>query len=389
MSEVIGLFREKDTRDELGLGSIRDAIANRLFPGTSTIQTHARYFLFIPWIYQRNLRKADTAAAYRRLIEEDHAKLVLALTAGGESKGVIGVEKVEDLKRLPSSIYWAGLGRLGIRTWSRDEDQFRRQAIFKKGALEEDSDDSEGHPADDGGWSLRLKPPDGLLKKITFKMGREEAQFLQGKIQDVGETLFGSLVSNPANLRNEVLAASFAWEMPGLDSLPEKLQEELKHARNFSVLMHGAALLYNHMLADQSGRDQAGKDYENLMADWGQAVRLIADELRTWDLKVFWDTWEAGAPVCGLKTREFVTEWLDTVLIGARPERIFRNPRAQSLIAGRELKVKPKGRARLGNPRALELWSGSSGAGQLDYRWFRAREMAKEILEGLKRAPNA
>ena len=49
--EVIDQFREESTRDELGIGSIRDAIADLLFPGTSTVQTRARYFLFIPWLY--------------------------------------------------------------------------------------------------------------------------------------------------------------------------------------------------------------------------------------------------------------------------------------------------------------------------------------------------
>ena len=49
--DMIDLFREKGTRDELGIGLIRDALANLLFPGTSTVQTRARYFLFIPWMY--------------------------------------------------------------------------------------------------------------------------------------------------------------------------------------------------------------------------------------------------------------------------------------------------------------------------------------------------
>jgi hypothetical protein len=43
--DVIDLFRERDTRDELGIGTVRDALSDVLFPGTSTIQTRARYFL--------------------------------------------------------------------------------------------------------------------------------------------------------------------------------------------------------------------------------------------------------------------------------------------------------------------------------------------------------
>ena len=53
MNRILALFRERDTRDELGIGVIRDLVADELFPGTSTIQTRLRYMLFVPWIYQR------------------------------------------------------------------------------------------------------------------------------------------------------------------------------------------------------------------------------------------------------------------------------------------------------------------------------------------------
>jgi len=46
--EAIDLFREKDTRDELGVAGIRDAFSDMLFPGTGARQTRARYFFFVP-----------------------------------------------------------------------------------------------------------------------------------------------------------------------------------------------------------------------------------------------------------------------------------------------------------------------------------------------------
>ena len=48
--DVLELFREKTTIDELGLGTVRDAFADILFPGTSAPMTRARYFLFVPWM---------------------------------------------------------------------------------------------------------------------------------------------------------------------------------------------------------------------------------------------------------------------------------------------------------------------------------------------------
>lgn len=46
--ELIQLFLQPESRDELGIGTVRDALSDLLFPGISVIQTRARYFLFTP-----------------------------------------------------------------------------------------------------------------------------------------------------------------------------------------------------------------------------------------------------------------------------------------------------------------------------------------------------
>lgn len=51
---VIELLSEKSALDELGIAPIRDGFADLFFPGTSTIQTRAKYFSsspthWIPW----------------------------------------------------------------------------------------------------------------------------------------------------------------------------------------------------------------------------------------------------------------------------------------------------------------------------------------------------
>lgn len=105
MMEVVDLFREKGTLDELGIGAIRDTWAEHFFPGTSTIQSRARYFLFIPWLY--GLLEHDRVPSNRA---DGHARklqwrLVQSLRAGGEgaSKGVIGIEAGEHLQRRPDA----------------------------------------------------------------------------------------------------------------------------------------------------------------------------------------------------------------------------------------------------------------------------------------------
>ena len=69
--DVIDMFRERESRDELGIGTVRDALSDVLFPGISTIQTRARYFLFVPWIYQALERKRGAAADAERLARHE------------------------------------------------------------------------------------------------------------------------------------------------------------------------------------------------------------------------------------------------------------------------------------------------------------------------------
>ena len=50
--QVVELFAMQETRDELGLGAIRDALSEAMFPGISTVQRRARYFLIVPWVFR-------------------------------------------------------------------------------------------------------------------------------------------------------------------------------------------------------------------------------------------------------------------------------------------------------------------------------------------------
>ena len=47
---VLRLLDEPGAVDELGIGTIRDAFSDILFPGTSTIQTRAKYLFLLPYI---------------------------------------------------------------------------------------------------------------------------------------------------------------------------------------------------------------------------------------------------------------------------------------------------------------------------------------------------
>lgn len=49
---LAAMFTQRGSRNELGIGQLRDGISDALFPGTSTLHTRARYLLFVPWSFQ-------------------------------------------------------------------------------------------------------------------------------------------------------------------------------------------------------------------------------------------------------------------------------------------------------------------------------------------------
>lgn len=107
---IMALFQERETRDELGLGAIRDSIADHLFPGTSTIQTRLRYMLFIPWLYRALEKREVPEAQLRTEARDTEIRLADALKAGGESNGIIGRDA---LTTAPAVAEFRLLGRPG------------------------------------------------------------------------------------------------------------------------------------------------------------------------------------------------------------------------------------------------------------------------------------
>ena len=181
-----------------------------------------------------------------------------------------------------------------------------------------------------------------------------------------GESLLAHLI----HLRVSPGESSFAWEHVGPERLPVPLNEELLHARNFSESMHGAFLLYNLMLAEEKRGEEQVEEYKNDMAEWWERRNARAAELTAWDRPRFWALLAAWNARVTASTHTFVEVWLDTINRARRVEDVIGDRGLRDLIGSRERVLKGP-RARLGNPRALNLWNGASGTAQLDYRWNR------------------
>ena len=382
MLDIIDLFREKETRDELGLGGVRDAFADLLFPGTSTIQTRARYFLFIPWIYRALESKRVPSAEIATRGRREEVALIEALVASGERTGVIGIEARQNLKRLPSSVYWNGLGHWGIRRFAGPQDQYHRalDRFYRLTGREERTDD--GEPVEAvlrRNWDPGLPPaPTGFPTGATLQLTRGEADYLAGRIVAAHPR---SLLAALVHLDQAWEACDLPWEHPQRGAFVERHREQIQHAQLFSESGHGAPLLYNLMLAEEALREDLATEYREWLAQWADMLHQNAEALSSWSLNRFWQIAHSGGERIGPRTQGFVTRWLALALPPGRARGIADSKAARQLIFERERALKGE-QSRLTNQRALERWSGAAGTGQIDYRWGISQAILLDILKG-------
>lgn len=358
---IMDLFGVEDSRDELGLGSIRDALSDLMFPGTSTIQTRLRYMFFVPWVYRMAARSGGRADQARRL----EIQLITALLRGGETENVIGSEARDSLKRLPSDVYWAGLLALGIRTGPGS-----RAEMLAAG-------DAPGL------WSPGLPgAPDDLLDKATFRLTPEEGSFLRDRLAvSARDSLFNELAQ-----AGDRAASDAVWLHPMRATWSARNIAIVDQAERFARVMNGASLLYNLMLAERAAAMQGADggrwhdlaaDYRVRLGDWqADAPASLASD---WSLAALWSLTSQTIHRVAPQTMAFVTDWSALVQRGLP---LADDAAARALILRRETRLKGL-KARLTNDAALARWGGASGAAVLAYRWPVVQRHLRDLADAV------
>lgn len=369
---ILALFQERETRDELGLGAIRDSIADHLFPGTSTIQTRLRYMLFIPWLYRALEGRDASESQLRTQARDSEIRLADALKVGGETNGIIGRDAGPRLQRLPSSVYWAGLGAWGIRVFPGSIDSLfvalRSRGRSRSGPAGEDNLAGAQIPAV---WNQALpQMPSDLLERAVFRLTTDESQFLVDRL----------IASQPSALltmlARERLDADceYIWTHPNLSEFPSSARRLVQHGEIFSHVMHGAALLYNLALSELRQRDDWIKEYRARLEAWSD--ELDTGVVREWLLDDFWNVVEHPTHAVRPATKRFVSDWRDLVLAG--PEKIVSVPAARQFIEERERRLK-NSQSRYANHAVRDRWSGASGTDRLSFRWAQAKSHLRDL----------
>lgn len=348
--KVLALLGEREARDELGLGPIRDSLSDLLFPGTSTIQTRLRYFLIVPWIYRVLEEEGVAGAELWRKGRDLELEVSEHLCATSEA-GVFGKIAGRRLKRLPSSVYWLGLGTWGLRHDSGGQNGSSR-------------------------WHRGLPPrPDEFPQLDTLALTAVEAEYLQERVrQSVPDSLLAHLflLARPAE-------CSFAWAHPDCCEFPEVHRATLKHARLFSEVIYGAPLLYNLLLARCAQRRIA--DYQQKLKNWSDRLGSIDD----WSMEDFWFTVRRRRRI-NQGAQDFVNRWIDLVRTGALDIARHGFPTDNSgparLVRRREKALKRE-RSRFLNRGLLDQWDGGAGVYRMGYRWSNVRGYLRELAAAL------
>ncbi|MCY3748054.1 MAG: DUF6361 family protein [Chloroflexi bacterium] len=379
--EIVAMFSQRESRDELGIGRIRDALSDTLFPGTSFLLTRARYLLFVPWLYREGARRGNAGPKLTQWVEWNERQLIGALHRGGDRAGLIGRFAGAAVRDLPSSLYWNTLRRFGILR--RDGTEGQVAGLRQISRPQDEATEFLEHS--DAVWAPSIPPaPDDFFsyESCNFTLTHDEATWLAERIIDaVPESLLQFLVMRGKRHPDNT---AYAWKDPEAAEAEGAVRDALDEARRFSVAVHGASLLYNLLLAERAeelglSRYDGSRDrYITRLDEWQKDFQET--NAGAWDLNRLWALVAVQGRPAALTTRSFVSEWVDLARAGTGT-RLADDGDARELIRRRERQQK-RGQARLINERLMRQWGGASGSDRLNFRWPVVRRILNEIIDG-------
>jgi len=388
MMELLSSWRETETLDELGVGTIRDAFSDFFFPGTSTIQTRARYMLFVPWMY---LDLEEQKVPSHRIAErarDSEADIIESLAhAAPDEEGIIGARSGRSLQLMPSGIYWTGLASWGIRRYGGTRGQYYASLdrFYERLKLRRWGDTEVlQEVAAPRNWHPKLPdPPDEWPKPTSLRLRTHEASFLHDRIMELHTpTLLAQLLDRHA-VEREV---GPVWELPQIASLPADLVAAIDRARSFAELMKAADLLYALILAELRENDELAEGYRDQLSAWADENEPRRHAHGQHSDHGQWLAIQGRRPGGG--ALRFESTWRTMVLSLSDLRGLADSDEARRLVSEREVSVKGR-RARVHGGRRLERWAAPGTVNTLDFRWATVRTIIADIVEGLGRERDA
>lgn len=378
---VLDLLSENSTLDELGIATIRDGFSDLFFPGTSTVQTRAKYFFIVTYALRDLERSGETDAndflEILNAIERECAERFIENNPG--ETGVIGSRSLASghwVKRTPADIYWSGLrqynifhgGRLSLSEYVRAvcEINAKKRNLIELGNRNDKAEENDTDDADAGDirsmhfWNIPTYD-DEWFDKLKIELTKEEAKFLKERIiNSCGESIFAHALKN--NLWEIMECDSFENLKDMIRLFPKQIQKDYRLAKDFSEFNYVLRIIYNIVLSDEKN-EEANEALDNYRSEMKNIANI--------DLEAVFactDAWK-NPMMCKF-------------LLAAKSEMLDENISGlKKIVENREVFLKGSGRARCAHPGEFDNTEWFGGY-KLNYRFDNAIKIMNDIYTG-------
>ena len=369
---ILDLLGERGVLDELGIAQIRDAYSDFFFPGTSTIQTRAKYFLIVPYSFKDlEFNNKYTYSKLRKSFDDCEERCAhIFLDNNPDEDGVIGKRSIQGgswVKRTPSSIYWAGLRKYGIFKGKMSIDQYIKYVTIQKQDKSNNvnlgNSTDEAHDDKNAGDTQKIHyfniPTyrrdwiDNLNINLTF----EEGQFLKQQIiESCPDSLIGHVLKE--DIKKFLDIHSFSDLKTIIGRFPSEIQANFWNAKLFSDFCFALRVVYNRIISENKNK-RANELYSTL--DFAELSEIDVDGIM--------NTFNLYNPYLRKFLKDSRKAMKDNDLD------VLKN-----IIRRREVFLKGINRSKTAHPGEYDINEWFAGE-HLNYRFYIARSIVSDIYE--------
>ena len=272
-NKVLQMVRDQTAIDELGFGRIRDAFANMMFPGMSTLQRRAKYFAVMPSLYyQATKKKYNSVRDVRAQIVKWEIRLTDMLVKGAgndelKKTGITGRSMLEAAKNDPAKfvkydptyIYMNGLRTYGMIKGDIDIYRLifeRSQQLGQVKPKYRASEEGEMSDSEDLGGLTQFFSVSGeeydfdAGDMLPLELTKREADYMKNHIinsMKSMDSLLAYILRNNTDVLPEYDSLGNIWQ-----DMPEDFTDFMKQykmGQRFSHLAYVVQLRFNHIMA--------------------------------------------------------------------------------------------------------------------------------------------
>lgn len=386
--KVLQMVRDQNAIDELGLGRIRDAFANEMFPGMSTLQRRAKYFAVLPSLYHEatKMNYRNPQEVRKQIIHWEIRLTEMLINGCGISDekmtGITGSSTLEAAKRDetkyvkydPTYIYQNGMrlygmirGNVSLEKLIFDQSVLRKKYPERYTNLDTSSDAEEQFGIKQvfvtSGEAYDFENGDKLPIQLTYK----EAAFLKNHIEtshNSKDSLLAYLLKNEIDVKPYF--ADFEKTKSIMDNLPEHFQRQYKLALHFSNWAKYMHLRYRYLFALGNGNIEDKNSWEGQMKNLLDDHNEILDEQWMHEVLQYVDNLVLEPTV-----KQFCME--AAILLYENKQKEL-----DELIKKREKRIKGK-RHKIDNPKYINYSMGNPST--MSFRW---NEIVYQVITDIR-----